>query len=260
MRPTRNVRSTTIPTVETLEPPPRLSDLADVAATLLSRPRKTPSVQPRPHEEAQPDERLARTQALATMTFPRAFATRDDMVLWATLKKYPENQQRYFCQASPKWVPFQVLAKSNASILLTGCPAKISVNSLLTIDNHVIEALLPPPVISAGFHLGHPTLDLIKATLVALTAHLTDEALELAGMWTIVKVRIGEIAFTAETLQAFITRARRGTTRYKLDPKLAALFRRHNIPWPGRAISSDATNYLHRKYRARRVIAQNKKD
>ena len=44
----------------------------------------------------------------------------------------------------------------------------------MAIDNHVIEALLPPPVICAGFYLGHPTVDLIKATLLALTAHLTD--------------------------------------------------------------------------------------
>ena len=224
---------------------------------MLSRPRKTPSVQPRPHEEAQPDERLART--LATMTFPRAFATRDDMVLWATLKKYPENQQRYFCQASPKWVPFQVLAKSNASILLTGCPAKISVNSLLMIDNHVIEALLPPPVITAGFHLGHPTLDLIKATLVALTAHLTDEVLELAGMWTIVKVRDNKSHFTAKTLQAFFPRDRGGTTRYRLNPKVSAFFKHHKIPWPGLAIKRDAAHYLEQKYGARRTIAQKKK-
>ena len=262
MRSKRKARLTVISTIETEEPPNRLFELALVATNLLSPPRGTPSVQPRPLQDAKPDARIAKTnaQALAAMTFPRTFPTRDAMVLWAGSKEYPEAQQRYFVQANPMSVPFQVLAKGNASILLAGYPGAMSLNCLLAIDNHVIEALLPPPVISAGFHLGHPTLDLIKATLVALTAHLTDEALELAGMRTIVKVRTGEIAFTAKTLQAFITRARRGTTRYMLDPKLAALFLRHNIPWPGRAISPDAINYLQRKYKARRVIAQDKKD
>ena len=175
MRSKRKARLTVISTIETEEPPNRLFELALVATNLLSPPRGTPSVQPRPLQDAKPDDAwTVQAQALATKTFPRAFATRDAMVLWAGSKEYPEAQQRYFVQANPMSVPFQVLAKGNASILLAGYPGAMSLNCLLEIDNHVIEALLPPPVISAGFHLGHPNLDLIKATLVALTAHLTD--------------------------------------------------------------------------------------
>ena len=118
--------------------------------------------------------------------------------------------------------------------------------------------MLPPPVISAGFHLGHPTLDLIKATLVALTAHLTDEALVTASMQRIVELRIGEIAFTAKTLQAFFPRDKGGTTRYRLDPKVSAFFKHHKIPWPGLAIKRDAAHYLEQKYGTRRAISQKK--
>ena len=260
MRSKRKARLTVISTIETEEPPNRLFELALVVTNLLSPPRGTPSVQPRPLQDAKPDARIAQAhaQALAAMTFPRTFPTRDAMVLWAGSKEYPEAQQRYFVQANPMSVPFQVLAKGNASILLAGCSGAMSLNCLLAIDNHVIEALLPPPVISAGFHLGHPTLDLIKATLVALTAHLTDEALELAGMWTIVKVRDNKSHFTAKTLQAFFPRDRGGTTRYRLDPKVSAFFKHHKIPWPGLAIKRDAAHYLEQKYEARRAIAQNK--
>ena len=260
MRSKRKARLTVISTIETEEPPNRLFELALVATNLLSPPRGTPSVQPRPLQDAKPDDAwTAQAQALATMTFPRAFATRDAMVLWAGSKEYPEAQQRYFVQANPKWAPFQVLAKRNASILLAGYPGAMSLNCLLAIDNHVIEALLPPPVISAGFHLGHPTLDLIKATLVALTAHLTDEALVIADMRTIVELREAEINFTAKTLQAFFPRAKGGTTRYRLDPKVSAFFKHHKIPWPGLAIKRDAAHYLEQKYGARRTIAQKKK-
>ena len=259
MRSKQNARLNVISTIETAEQPNRLLELAHVATNLLSPTHRTPSVQPPPLQDAKPDDAwTAQAQALATKTFPRAFATRDAMVLWAGSKEYPEAQQRYFVKANPKWIPFQVLAKGNASILLAGYPGATSLNCLLAIDNHVIEALLPPPVISAGFHLGHPTLDLIKATLVALTAHLTDEALVIAGMRTIVQVRIGKIAFTAETLQAFITRDKGGTTRYKLNPKVSAFFKHHKIPWPGLAIKRDAAHYLEQKYEARRAIAQNK--
>ena len=259
MRSKRKARLTVISTIETEEPPNRLFELALVATNLLSPPRGTPSVQPRPLQDAKPDDAwTVQAQALATKTFPRAFATRDAMVLWAGSKEYQEAQQRYFVQANHMSVPFQVLAKGNASILLAGYPGATSLNCLLEIDNHVIEALLPPPVISAGFHLGHPTLDLIKATLVALTAHLTDEALVTAGMRTIVKVRTGEIAFTAKTLQAFFPRDKGGTTRYRLDPKVSAFFKHHKIPWPGLAIKRDAAHYLEQKYEARRAIAQNK--
>ena len=235
----------------------RLSSLALVASTLISSESGTLSPDDTPNlDELVKKERFARATALATMTFPRSSASRHEMTLSASLNRYPESQRRYFLQASPEWIPRQVAAKSNATILLAGCSTVIPLNGILAEDNHVIESLLPPPVLAGGFKLGLPTLSLIKATLMALTAHLTDEELMREDAQMIVELRRGTSTFTSDKFKSLFPRDKRGTTKYRLEPKLLALFQHYKIAWPGLAISRDALKYLHQKYLARRALGQ----
>lgn len=144
--------------------------------------------------------------------------------------------------------PLQGNAKSNATVLLTGCRLDISVNSLLLEDNAMFEAMVPPAVTANGLTLAHPPRLFLAATLLCLMDGIPNEELvERYGLRDIPKMREGHPLDKA-IMKRLFPRRKKGTTKYELSEGIAALFRDRNLAWPAFTITDAQAEYLIGKY------------
>jgi len=144
--------------------------------------------------------------------------------------------------------PLQGNAKSNATVLLTGCRHDISVNSLLLEDNALFEGMVPARVTASGLTLAHPPRLFLGATLLCLLEGVPDE--ELVNKWgltDIVRMRKGH-PLDKSAMKRLFPRRKKGTTKYELCPGIRQLFEERSVAWPAFVISDDDAAYLMRKY------------
>jgi len=155
-----------------------------------------------------------------------------------------------------KWVapsrskdrPLQGNAKSNATVLLTGCRYDISVNSLLLEDNALFEGMVPPAVIANGLTLAHPPRLFLAATLLCLLDGISDEDLIANyGLKDIPRMRQGH-PLDKGIMKRLFPRRKKGTTKYELSEGIEALFRERNVAWPALTITEADAQYLLDKY------------